>query len=198
MEQNEEHHETNISIYYTRGTELYAKSYDAENMSMYCRILRTWRFSGRDEKSTFGAVDPDLAGARARARRRWMATQEERRERAVTCDEALDRSRPRAIISAVTREDQRWLFPSERRNTEREAKGEGERPAVRGHGMSLVTDLFRGGGERGRRSQVFRRLGGRTWPSYPSADTHTRKGRCVRAVCGVFFSHLLICRHTTV
>ena len=31
MEQNEEHLETNISIYYTREMELFAKSYDAMN-----------------------------------------------------------------------------------------------------------------------------------------------------------------------
>ena len=36
MEQNEEHHETNNSIYYTGETELYAESYDAENMAIYC------------------------------------------------------------------------------------------------------------------------------------------------------------------
>ena len=32
IEQNVEHHEMNISIYYTRETELYAESYDAMNM----------------------------------------------------------------------------------------------------------------------------------------------------------------------
>ena len=36
MEQNEEHHEANILIYYTHETELYAESYDAENMAIYC------------------------------------------------------------------------------------------------------------------------------------------------------------------
>ena len=34
MEQNEEHHEANISIYYMRETELYAESYDAMNKSI--------------------------------------------------------------------------------------------------------------------------------------------------------------------
>ena len=34
MEQNEEHHETNIWIYYTYETELYAESYDALNIGM--------------------------------------------------------------------------------------------------------------------------------------------------------------------
>ena len=34
MEQNEDYLETNISIYYTRETELYAESYDAMNMGM--------------------------------------------------------------------------------------------------------------------------------------------------------------------
>ena len=34
MEQNEEHHEMNISIYYTHEAELYAESYDAMNMGM--------------------------------------------------------------------------------------------------------------------------------------------------------------------
>ena len=36
MEQNEEHLVTNISIYYTHETELYAESYDAMNMGIYC------------------------------------------------------------------------------------------------------------------------------------------------------------------
>ena len=34
MEQKVEHHQANISIYYTHETELYAESYDVENMSM--------------------------------------------------------------------------------------------------------------------------------------------------------------------
>ena len=34
MERNEEHLETNISIYHTHETELYAESYDAMNMGM--------------------------------------------------------------------------------------------------------------------------------------------------------------------
>ena len=49
MEQNEEHHETNISIYYMRETELYTESYDALNIGMYCdyvgdleKILSPW------------------------------------------------------------------------------------------------------------------------------------------------------------
>ena len=33
MEQNEEHLETNISIYYTHETEQYAESYNAMNMA---------------------------------------------------------------------------------------------------------------------------------------------------------------------
>ena len=37
MEQNEQHLETNISIYYTHETELYAESYDAMNRSIYCK-----------------------------------------------------------------------------------------------------------------------------------------------------------------
>ena len=41
MEQNEEHLEANISIYYMHETELYTESYDAMNMSMYCKYLRT-------------------------------------------------------------------------------------------------------------------------------------------------------------
>ena len=36
MEQNEEHLQENISIYYTRKTELYAESYDAMNIAIYC------------------------------------------------------------------------------------------------------------------------------------------------------------------
>ena len=34
MEQNEEHLETNISIYYTHETKLYAGSYDVMNKSI--------------------------------------------------------------------------------------------------------------------------------------------------------------------
>ena len=34
VEENEEHLKANISIYYTRQTELYAESYDAMNMGM--------------------------------------------------------------------------------------------------------------------------------------------------------------------
>ena len=34
MEQNEQHLETNILIYYTHETELYAESYDALNIGM--------------------------------------------------------------------------------------------------------------------------------------------------------------------
>ena len=34
MEQKEEHHETNIYIYYMHKTEFYAESYDARNMAM--------------------------------------------------------------------------------------------------------------------------------------------------------------------
>ena len=38
MEQNEEHLETNISIYYTHETELYAESYDAMNMGIAVKL----------------------------------------------------------------------------------------------------------------------------------------------------------------
>ena len=41
MEQNEEHHEANIPIYYTRETELYAESYDTMNMGTYRQNSRT-------------------------------------------------------------------------------------------------------------------------------------------------------------
>ena len=54
MEQNEEHHGTTISIYYTRKTELYAESYDAMNMSRYCKYLQTWRNSGEGESQPSG------------------------------------------------------------------------------------------------------------------------------------------------
>ena len=36
IEQNVDHHEANNSIYYTRETELYAESYDAMNIAIYC------------------------------------------------------------------------------------------------------------------------------------------------------------------
>ena len=41
MEQNEEHHETNNSIYHKRETELYAESYDALNMGIYHKNFKT-------------------------------------------------------------------------------------------------------------------------------------------------------------
>lgn len=106
----------------------------------------------------------------------------------VTCVEELDRSRPRAIISAATQEDQRWLFPSERRDTEREAKGEGERPAVRGHGMSLVTDLFRGGGE----GDVAKFSGGRgdVRGRVIRAQTHTQEKEDVYVPCAASSSRI--------
>ena len=53
MKQNEEYHETNNSIYYMRETELYAESYDAMNMAIYCKNIRTSVFRGEMKKSTF-------------------------------------------------------------------------------------------------------------------------------------------------
>ena len=69
MEQNEEHLEMNISIYYTHETELYAESYDAMNMSMYCKNLRTWSiFGGRSQPPEIwigpSSSSPELEGAR--------------------------------------------------------------------------------------------------------------------------------------
>ena len=49
MEQNEEHLETNISIYYTHETELYAESYDVMNRCTYCKIIGL-RKNGGGEK----------------------------------------------------------------------------------------------------------------------------------------------------
>ena len=46
----EEHHETNISIYYTHETELYAESYDALNRSISCKKLRDLEKSGEGKK----------------------------------------------------------------------------------------------------------------------------------------------------
>ena len=69
MEQNEEHHETNISIYYTHETELYAESYDAMNKSMSCKNLGLGEIGGGEK------VNPVVeriwigAGARRAARR---------------------------------------------------------------------------------------------------------------------------------
>ena len=51
MEQNEEHLEVNISIYYTDGTEQYARSYDAMNRAIICENFGTWQ-KMRGEKST--------------------------------------------------------------------------------------------------------------------------------------------------
>ena len=36
IEENVEHHEANNTIYDTRETDLYAESYDAVNMAIYC------------------------------------------------------------------------------------------------------------------------------------------------------------------
>ena len=53
IKQNVEHHETNISIYYTRETVLYTKSYDALNRDIYRKNNRT-EISGKERKSTHG------------------------------------------------------------------------------------------------------------------------------------------------
>ena len=93
MEQNEEHLESNILIYYTHETELYAESYDAMNMRMYCKMHGTWRnFGGRRGKST-SCLDRDLARA-GRARRPEIAgaeagAAEERKEAAAEDDGGL-------------------------------------------------------------------------------------------------------------
>ena len=62
MEQNEEHLEANISIYYTHETELYAESYDAMNRCIYCKNIRT-EYSGE------GGGKGRPAGGRRGARR---------------------------------------------------------------------------------------------------------------------------------
>ena len=62
MEQNEEQHESNISIYYTRETELYAESYDAKNMCIYCKIFMTWKISEGERKVNRFDARLDLAG----------------------------------------------------------------------------------------------------------------------------------------
>ena len=46
MERNEEHLGTNISIYYTHETELYAERYDAMNRSMDLSV-DTWIHSNK-------------------------------------------------------------------------------------------------------------------------------------------------------
>ena len=69
MEQNEEHLEANILIYYTHEMELYAESYDALNMRMSCKNL------GLREIREGEKVNPVVeriwigAGARRAARR---------------------------------------------------------------------------------------------------------------------------------
>ena len=84
MEQNEEHLETNISIYYTHETELYAGSYDAMNRSIYCKVLGTWRKTGR-RRSQPPLPDPDRIGAQLVVRRaRWPELAPELGERSVT------------------------------------------------------------------------------------------------------------------
>ena len=49
IEQNVEHHETNNLTYYTHETELYAESYDAMNMGMYDKNIRTWGIRGEEK-----------------------------------------------------------------------------------------------------------------------------------------------------
>ena len=50
LEQNVEHLEVNISIYYTHETELYAESYDALNRSISCKKLGDLEKSGEGKK----------------------------------------------------------------------------------------------------------------------------------------------------
>ena len=69
MEQNEEHHEMNILIYYTHETELYAESYDVLNIAIYCKMHRTWKYFGRD-RSQPPVVDWIWIGLGARGRAR--------------------------------------------------------------------------------------------------------------------------------
>ena len=67
MEQNEDHLEANISIYYTHETELYAESSDAMNMGMYCKTLRLGEEKSQPRELTrsgsgrgVGASSPEL------------------------------------------------------------------------------------------------------------------------------------------
>ena len=59
--ENARMHETNISIYYTHETELYAESYDASKYATECKIIGTWRNSRRGKKSTLVFLNRDLA-----------------------------------------------------------------------------------------------------------------------------------------
>ena len=61
MEQNVEHHETNISIYYTHETELYAERYDAFNRCTYCKNNMTSRKIEREKRGQ-PSVDPSWIG----------------------------------------------------------------------------------------------------------------------------------------
>ena len=63
MEQNEEHLEANISIYYPNETELWSRSYDAMNRATYCKYYGTSRKSEGGKKSS--SSRSDLARAEA-------------------------------------------------------------------------------------------------------------------------------------
>ena len=52
IEQNVEHRETNNLTYYTRQSELHARSYALLNMGTCCRILRTQKKRGRRGQRT--------------------------------------------------------------------------------------------------------------------------------------------------
>ena len=56
MEQNEEHLETNISIYYTHETELYAQSYDAMKYATEYENNRDLEKNRGEGKSTSGQI----------------------------------------------------------------------------------------------------------------------------------------------
>ena len=59
IERNVEHHETNNLTYYTRETELHARSYALLNRGTYAKILRTWRiFRARESQRSI----PDPIG----------------------------------------------------------------------------------------------------------------------------------------
>ena len=67
IEQNVEHHEANNLTYYTRESELHARSYALSNMSICCNKSRTWRKkSGTGEVNAYSGSQ--IRSARARGR----------------------------------------------------------------------------------------------------------------------------------
>ena len=80
MEQNEEHLEANISVYYTHKRELYTESYDAMKRAIYYAKLRDLEYFGRGEESQ-PSVWIEIRCRSGSARRSWRGRGGRRRSR---------------------------------------------------------------------------------------------------------------------